>query len=371
MSLRQTPLNSRHRALGAKMVDFGGWDMPVQYHSILKEHEAVRQRAGLFDVSHMGVYELRGSDALSLLQRLVPNDLGRLSDCHGLYTQLCDESGGTLDDLLIFRLDAERWWIVVNASNRQQDADWILAHAEGQAEWLPLADYTGILALQGPRAADILAKLTPTSVAAQDWPAFGIRALELEGRPVIASRSGYTGEDGFELYVPHAYLGEVWDRLLEQGAAEGIEPVGLGARDTLRLEAAMPLYGHELSREISPLEAGLGWSVKLEKSVGFIGQSALQRQKAEGLRQRRIGFRLLEGKRAPRQGYELYAGEQKVGVVTSGSLSPTLGYPIGLALIAAPWCQDLPALELDIRGQRQAIDIVKLPFYKRQDKVRG
>lgn len=369
MTLLQTPLNERHRALGAKMVDFGGWDMPVQYHSILKEHEAVRQRAGLFDVSHMGVYELRGPDSLAALQRLVPNDLSRLSHCQGLYTQLCAEDGGTLDDLLVFCLDSEKWWIIVNAGNRQPDFDWIASHASGQAELVSLADHTGILALQGPKAAEILAQLTDHEVSSEAWPAFGIRALKLAERHVIASRSGYTGEDGFELYVPHEYLGEIWDRLLAVGKADGLEPVGLGARDTLRLEAAMPLYGHELDRETTPLEALLGWSVKLQKADDFIGKQALQAEKAAGLKKKRIGFSLPDGKRAPRQGYELYAGDRRIGVVTSGSLSPTLGYPIGMGYVDAPWYQDLPAeLSLDIRGQRHPVQVVKLPFYKRQNK---
>lgn len=365
MGLR-TPLYDWHVAHGAKMVDFGGWDMPVQYHSILKEHEAVRQRAGLFDVSHMGVLELRGPQSLGALQHLVPNDLARLQPGQGLYTQLCQEDGGTLDDLLIFCLDAERWWIIVNASNRHQDYTWIGKHIQEQgAELISLAESTGILALQGPRAEAILAKLTSEPSNSGSWPAFGIRAIKLGELPVIASRSGYTGEDGFELYVPHIYLGEVWDALLEAGKAEGLEPVGLGARDTLRLEAAMPLYGHELDTSTTPLEAGLGWSVKLQKPSDFLGKQALRLQQEQGLKKRRVGFKL-EGKRAPREGYELYQGEQKIGVVTSGSLSPTLGHPIGMGYIEAPWCEPLPeSFEVDIRGQRHQATRVKMPFYKR------
>ncbi|HEY9838884.1 MAG: glycine cleavage system aminomethyltransferase GcvT [Candidatus Sericytochromatia bacterium] len=366
MSLRQTPLNARHRALGAKMVDFGGWDMPVQYHSILKEHEAVRARAGLFDVSHMGVFELRGSQSLAAIQHLVPNDVARLQPGDGLYTQLCNEAGGTLDDLLVFCLDELRWWLIVNASNRQQDFLWIQSQLGGfSAELVSLAESTGILALQGPQAVSVLGTLCDQDLSPAAWPAFALKTIQLGDVPVQASRSGYTGEDGFELYIPHTSLGQIWDQLLDAGQAFGLEPVGLGARDTLRLEAAMPLYGHELDLETSPLEAGIGWSVKLQKPADFIGKDALRLQKEQGLQKRRVGF-VLEGKRAPRQGYALYLGSEEIGVVTSGSLSPTLGFPIGMGYIQAPYCHELPeSFEVDIRGQRHACKRVKMPFYKR------
>lgn len=365
-TLKVTPLNARHRALGAKMVDFGGWDMPVQYHSILKEHEAVRQRAGLFDVSHMGVFALQGPDAMAAIQYLIPNDVTRLQCCNGLYTQFCNETGGTIDDLLIFSLTENHWWLVVNAGNRDKDFNWIQSHISNfDVTLTSLADDTGILALQGPSAAAILGRVCKLDLNPIELPAFSIRATEIAGHKVMLSRSGYTGEDGFEIYVPHEYIEAVWDSLMTAGQTDGLEPVGLGARDTLRLEAAMPLYGHELDDETSPLSAGIGWSVKLQKEADFIGKAALVAQKAQGLPKVRIGF-VLEGKRAPRQDYTLWLDGEQIGVVTSGSLSPTLGYPIGMAYIQAPWSQDLPeSFDVDIRGQRHPARRVKLPFYKR------
>ncbi len=365
-TLKVTPLNARHRALGAKMVDFGGWDMPVQYHSILKEHEAVRQRAGLFDVSHMGVFDLKGPDALAAIQYLIPNDASRLTAGKGLYTQLCNPQGGTIDDLLIFCLNAEHWWLIVNAGNRDKDFEWIASQLTGfDAQLSSLADNTGIIALQGPSAADILSRICELDLNPVSLPAFSIRATEIQGHKVMLSRSGYTGEDGFEIYVPYAQIEAVWDSLLTAGQTDGLEPVGLGARDTLRLEAAMPLYGHELDDQTSPLSAGLGWSVKLQKAADFIGKQALITEKEQGLTKVRVGF-VLEGKRAPRQDYTLWLDDQQIGVVTSGSLSPSLGYPIGMGYIQLQAGQELPeSFDVDIRGQRHPARRVKLPFYKR------
>ncbi|MGV3527169.1 MAG: glycine cleavage system aminomethyltransferase GcvT [Candidatus Sericytochromatia bacterium] len=370
MELQRTPLNAAHRALGAKMVDFGGWDMPVQYRSILGEHEAVRTRAGLFDVSHMGVIEVTGAAALAALQYLVPNDLARLQPEQGLYTQFCNPDGGTRDDLLVFCLNPEQWWLVVNAGNRASDLDWVQTQlAAFEVVVTPLYAELGLLALQGPLAATILAELAPAAVLDPErFPAFALQRAEVGGIGLHVSRSGYTGEDGFELYVPVAALESLWNQLLAAGAPHGLEPVGLGARDTLRLEAAMPLYGHELETHISPLEAGLAWSVKLKKEADFIGKTALQQQREQGLARRRIGFTMPDSRRAPRQGYGLYLGEERVGEVTSGSLSPTLGYPIGMAYVERPWADDLDTLAdltVDVRGQRLPVTRVKLPFYRR------
>lgn len=366
MKSKCTPLHAQHLKLGAKMVDFGGWDMPVQYHSILQEHAAVRERAGLFDVSHMGVFEVHGHQALAALETLFPNDISRLVDGRGLYTQLCNPQGGMLDDLLVFRLEAERFWLIVNASNRDSDLRWIkeqIQHFDAKVK--SLADEIGILALQGPLAGLVLSEIVLQPTDRSALPNFGIRTIELAGCEFQISRSGYTGEDGFELYVPHHAICEVWEILLKQGQTHGLEPVGLGARDTLRLEAGMPLYGHELNDQITPLEAGLGWSVKLNKESDFIGRQALEQQQAEGLTKKRIGIALPESKRAPREGYTLYQGEQTVGQVTSGSLSPTLGYPIGMAYVDLPIFDPDLNTEVDIRGQRFKIELVKLPFYRR------
>lgn len=366
MQLKRTPLYEEHVALGARMVDFGGWEMPVQYVSILKEHAAVREQAGLFDVSHMGVIEIRGSRALEALQYLLPNNLARLSAGQGLYTQLCNPQGGVLDDLLVFCLDAERWWLVVNASNREPDLRWVQSQLADFGLEIAFQHELGMIALQGPAAEVILASLSQSPVDSVHLPGFGLRQLQTAEGQFWVSRSGYTGEDGFELYVPHDQLVGLWRALLEAGKPHGLQPAGLGARDTLRLEAAMPLYGHELDDQTTPLEAGLGWSVKLDKPMDFIGKAALLAQKADGLSKKRLGFQMTDARRAPRQGYTLFVGEQAIGQVTSGSLSPTLGYPIGMAYVDSQWAENLSQCEVDIRGQRYAAQIVKMPFYRRK-----
>ncbi len=373
--LRRTPLFEQHQALGARLVDFGGWEMPVQYTSILQEHAAVRQAAGLFDVSHMGVFEVAGADAEAALQALVPNNIARLRDGAGLYTQLCQEDGGVIDDLLIFRWHEARYWLIVNAGNRAVDFEWVQQHLQAyEAQLTSLADHTAILALQGPQAVMLLEQLLQTlalqsETAPQHLSAFHL--TEVSGdTPFVVSRSGYTGEDGFELYVPYDHVVQLWQTLLRLGAESGLVPVGLGARDTLRLEAAMPLYGHELSREISPLEAGLAWSVKLgtaeDPQPDFVGKAALVAQKAVPLPRRRIGFAMPESRRAPREGYRLFMGDTEVGVVTSGSLSPTLGYPIGMGYLNAPYYDQETPIHLEIRGQRYPVERVSLPFYRRK-----
>ncbi len=379
MTLRRTPLFEEHQALQARLVDFGGWEMPVQYTSILKEHEAVRTAVGLFDVSHMGVFEITGAEAESAVQWLIPNNVKRLQDGGGLYTQLCQENGGVIDDLLVFRWSTERYWLVVNAGNRQVDFDWIDQHLKGfSATLTSLADHTGILALQGPLARQVMVQVmeeASAEVAAEieALKPFQLKAVTLKhdnhAVELVVSCSGYTGEDGFELYVPHQDLVWFWRHLLSAGEPHGIQPVGLGARDTLRLEAAMPLYGHELDRDTTPLEAGLGWSVKL-KGDDFIGKSALQAQKQEGLHKQRVGFVMKDSRRAPREGYGLFLEETQVGVVTSGSLSPTLGYPIGMGYVNMPYAARLEKaaapLTLDIRGKRYPLERVPLPFYRRK-----
>lgn len=373
--LRRTPLFEQHQALGARLVDFGGWEMPVQYTSILQEHAAVRNAAGLFDVSHMGVFEVAGSDAEAALQALVPNNIARLRDGGGLYTQLCQADGGVIDDLLIFRWHDTRYWLIVNAGNRAVDFEWVQQHLQAyEAQLTSLAEHTAILALQGPQAVFLLEQLLQTlelqsAIAPQQLPGFHL--TEVSGAtPFVFSRSGYTGEDGFELYVPYEHVVQLWQTLLRLGADVGLVPVGLGARDTLRLEAAMPLYGHELNREISPLEAGLAWSVKLgteaQPQPNFIGKAALEAQKSSPLPKQRIGFVMPESRRAPREGYRLFMGDTEVGVVTSGSLSPTLGYPIGMGYLNAPYYDQETPIHLEIRGQRYPVERVSLPFYRRK-----
>lgn len=365
VALKQTALHPLHLELGARMVDFGGWHMPVQYSTITEEHQAVRQRVGLFDVSHMGTFHVSGPQALPWLDTMVPNQVSALAVGKALYTQLCNPSGGTLDDLLIYRLAEEHFQLVVNAANRHKDWQWLSAHVPPTGVTLhDVSEQTCILALQGPQAVTVLSQCLDQDLS--DLPAFGVRSLQTQGFSLWLARTGYTGEDGFELFVPPHQAPLLWHALLQAGQEAGIRPCGLGARDTLRLEAAMPLYGHELDETISPLEAGLGWSVKLEKPRDFIGKAALIQQKNSGLSRRRLGFKLKGTRRAPRQGYTLWLAERQVGVVTSGTLSPTLGEPIGLALIEALAPEAIAHLELDLRGQRLPIEPTKLPFYRRK-----
>lgn len=356
--LKQTCLHAKHLELKAKMVDFGGWHMPVQYSSITKEHEAVRTEAGLFDVSHMGTFEVTGPQAKAFLQYLVPNNIDKLTPGRGLYTQLCKEDGTTLDDLLIFQVASERFFLIVNASNREKDFNWIASHVPEDVTLENKAEQTAILALQGPLAETVLAPHVDVDLRAMK--PFDICPVHFGEYTFFLTRSGYTGEDGFELYAPVADAPSIWDALL---AHEKVSPIGLGARDTLRLEAAMPLYGHELDENTTPLEAGLGWSVKLKTEADFIGKSALIELKAKGLPQKRVGLILENTRRAPRQGYRIFSQGEPIGIITSGSLSPTLNQPIGLGLIQGNLQPE--QVEVEVRNQMLPAKFVKLPFYRR------
>lgn len=341
---KRTPLYDRHVALGAKIVPFSGWEMPVQYQGITREHLCVRQHAGVFDVSHMAIVEVTGPDALAYLESLVPNRVSRLKPGQALYTQLLNREGGTLDDLIIYALQG-RYFLVVNAGNTDQDLAWLNAQRKGDVAVNHLRDW-GLLALQGPEAEKILAPLVPADLSL--IPYFGL----WEGDDLIVSRTGYTGEDGFELFLPPGKLLPLWDRLM----AAHVTPCGLGARDTLRLEAAYPLYGHELDASTTPLEAGLAWTVKLEKG-DFLGREAL---KARSLQKKLVGFHL-EGRAIPRQGYPILQDGEPVGEVTSGTLSPVLDTPIGLGYLP-PNAKGPFAVE--IRGKQCPLKMVALPFYR-------
>lgn len=341
---KRTPLYDRHAALNAKIVPFGGWDMPVQYQGIAQEHLAVREHAGAFDVSHMAIVEVKGPDALPYLEHLVPNRVSRLKPGQALYTQILNPEGGTLDDLIVYALEG-RYFLVVNAGNADQDLAWLHQQQKGDVTARHLREW-GLLAVQGPEAEQTLARLV--DVPLSTIPYFGL----WEGAGMVISRTGYTGEDGFELFLPHAGLVPMWDQLM----AADVMPCGLGARDSLRLEAAYPLYGHELDPNTTPLEAGLGWSVKLEKG-DFIGREALL---ARHPQKRLIGFHL-EGRALPRQGYPILMAGQPVGEVTSGTLSPMLQVPIGLGYIK-PEAQG--PLTVEIRGKQCSLEIVALPFYR-------
>ncbi len=363
--MKATPLNAVHKALGARMVPFGGWEMPVQYAGVIEEHLAVRQQAGLFDVSHMGEIEVRGPEALALVQRLTTNDAARLTDGQIQYSALCYPDGGVVDDVTLYRSGANHFLFCVNAANTDKDFAWMQqVHAESGLVGATLRNRSAEfaqLALQGPKAAAILARLTTVRLADIAYYHFG--EGEVAGVPVLISRTGYTGEDGFELYLPAATAVAVWTRLLEVGEADGLVPIGLGARDTLRLEKGYALYGHELSPRISPLEAGLGWIVKLEKG-DFVGRNALVQQKAAGIPRRLVGL-VMEERGIPREGYPVFAGEVQVGSVTSGTMSPSLKVGIALALVESAHAGVGGELRVGIRDRQLRAKIVKPPFVKK------
>ena len=355
-TLRRTPLYEEHKELGARLVDFAGWEMPVQYEGVKAEHAAVRERAGLFDVSHMGEVVFRGPDAESAVQRLVSRDVARMKAGQAGYCAVCYEDGGTVDDVIVYRREDD-FLIVVNAANREKD----VAHfrenvTDLDARITDESDEWALLALQGPEAVGILQNFTEAGLSAVR--PFRFVEAEVEGAPAILSRTGYTGEDGFEIYVRPDSAAAVWRRLIGSGVA----PVGLGARDTLRLEAGMSLYGNELSAEISPLEAGISFAVHLDKEPEFIGQRSLRRQKEEGLDKKVVGFELT-GRGIARHEHPVSIEGEEVGHVTSGTHSPTLGKAIGLALVLSD-VQD--SLEVVIRGKSVGARVVSLPFYKHE-----
>jgi len=363
--LKKTPLNEAHRKLGARMVEFGGWEMPVQYRGVIDEHLAVRGAAGLFDVSHMGEIEVKGPGALAYIQELTVNDASRMVNGQVQYSALCYEHGGVVDDVTLYRFDQDHYLFCVNAANTEKDFAWM-------EEVLEEGDFPGVslrnvsddfaqLALQGPAAPAILASVTETDLTKIAYYHF-YEGLVAEV-PTIISRTGYTGEDGFELYCAPDAVGRLWEALFEVGAPEGLVPVGLGARDTLRLEMKYALYGHELSPEISPLEAGLAWITKLEKP-SFIGREALLRQKEAGVPRRLVGFRMTEAG-VPRAEYPVFAGEKEVGCVTSGTMSPSLRVGIGLALVETACAAAGTPLQIGIRARRVGAEVVKTPFVKK------
>jgi aminomethyltransferase len=365
-TMKQTPLNAVHKSLGARMVPFGGWEMPVQYTGVIEEHLAVRERAGLFDVSHMGEVEVTGPDALALVQRLTTNDAAQLVDGQVQYSALCYPDGGVVDDVTVYRSSADHFLFCVNAANTDKDFAWMQqVHAESGLAGAHLSnrsDEFAQLALQGPRAEAILGQLSSVPLSAIRYYHFG--AGRIDGVPALISRTGYTGEDGFELYLPAAAAVGLWQQLLEVGKDDGLVPVGLGARDTLRLEKGYALYGHELSPAITPLEAGLGWIVKLEKG-DFVGRDALVQQRAAGIPRRLVGLLMAE-RGIPREGYPVFAGARQVGQVTSGTMSPSLKEGIALALVETGHAALGGELLVGIRDRRLQARIVKPPFVKRQ-----
>jgi len=354
-----TPLFDRHVALGGRMVDFGGWELPQQYTSIRDEHLAVRHVAGLFDISHMGRVIVEGDRAEAALQELLTNDLAAVAPGHSIYTLMCQPDGGVIDDLVVYRETAERFLVVVNAANREKDIAWMQSRLPTAVS---MQDHTlelSLIAFQGPRAHELLPEgSSPTD----DIPYFGFRPGVIGGVDALISRTGYTGEDGFELFVAAGAVGGVWDAILAHGKSAGVVAAGLGARDATRLEAALRLYGNDMDETVNPFEAGLGWTVKLAKG-DFIGREALLAIRQAGPRRKLIGLKSEPGS-IPRHGAAVMAGGRRGGTVTSGTHSFFLGYPIALAMVEVAQFQVGDRVAVEVRGREAPAEVVKLPFYR-------
>lgn len=360
---KRSPLFAVHKALGARLIPFGGWEMPVEYSGIAKEHSAVRTAAGLFDVSHMGEFEIRGPEALDLVQYVTTNDVKKLADGQAQYSSIAYPHGGVVDDVLVYRYNAENFMLVVNAANTGKDLEWIESHNRLDASVDNVSDETALLALQGPKAASILQALT--EVPLDKLLPYRFARGKVLNADAIVSRTGYTGEDGFELYFSAEKAEPVWNALLQAGAPAGLLPAGLGARNTLRLEARMLLYGNDMDGTTSLLEAGLGWIVKFEKGE-FIGHDALLKQKKEGIRRRLVGFEML-GRDIARDHYPVFVHNKEVGHVTSGSPSITLKKNIGLAYLPAEHASIGTTFQVSVRNKMSEARIVRTPFYKRAE----
>ncbi|MDL2327553.1 glycine cleavage system aminomethyltransferase GcvT [Ruminococcaceae bacterium OttesenSCG-928-A11] len=356
----KTPLYDCHLAAGGKMVPFAGYLLPVQYAGVIDEHMAVRQKAGLFDVSHMGEVTLAGPDALANLNNLFTNDFTSLPIGKVRYSTLCNAAGGVVDDVLVYRTGETAYLLVVNAANRHKDVDWMRAHLFGDAKMEDVSDSYAQLALQGPAARAILEKLAAPESIPEKYYSF-VENAEVAGVKCLVSQTGYTGEHGYELYCAAADGPKLWDALLAAGKDEGLVPAGLGARDTLRLEAAMPLYGHEMDDTITPLETGLGFCVKMDKP-DFIGKAALVEKGAPAIT--RVGLKMT-GRGIAREHCPVYAGEEKIGETTSGTHLPFLNGAYAMALVDKAHSAVGTALEVEVRGRRIAAEVVPLPFYKR------
>lgn len=363
--LKRTPLFEAYAQYGGKTIDFGGWELPVQFSSIKEEHEAVRTKAGLFDVSHMGEILVEGPDSLAYLQHLVTNDVSKIKDGQAQYTAMCYEDGGTVDDLLTYKIDDTHYMLVVNASNIDKDFDWMQKAVKGDVQLTNVSDQYGLLAFQGPLAESVLQRMTAEDLSAIRPFRFK-QHVDIDGHSVLLSRTGYTGENGFEIYASPEDITALWDKILTEGKEDGVLPTGLGARDTLRFEACLALYGQELSKDISPLEAGLNFVVKLQKEEEFIGKAALAAQKENGVPRKLVGIEMID-KGIPRHGYPVFINGQKAGEVTTGTQSPTLKKNIGLALLAAESAELGTELEVEIRNKRLKAKVVETPFYKRSN----
>ncbi|SDI95813.1 glycine cleavage system aminomethyltransferase GcvT [Salimicrobium halophilum] len=362
----RSPLHSEFVRMGAKLINFGGWDMPVQFSGIKEEHRAVREKAGLFDVSHMGEIIVRGTSSVSFLNKMLTNDVEKLTPGKAQYTIMCQEDGGTVDDLIVYHLKENEYLLVVNAANKEKDLQWLVDHNEEGAEVVDYSEHYAQLAIQGPRAEKILQSITGEKLEDIRFFRFHqeVTFEGVEGKAIV-SRTGYTGEDGFEIYLPADAAVDLWRACLESGKEDGLEPVGLGARDTLRFEAALPLYSQELSASISPIEAGLGFAVKVKKETDFMGKEVLQRQKENGVDRKLVGIEMIE-KGIPRHGYTVYDDkDREIGFVTSGTQSPSLQKNLGLALLDQAYTDEGQHVYVQVRKKRLEAKVVPKPFFKR------
>jgi len=363
MVAKKTPLYDEHIRLGGKIIDYAGWFLPVQYVGLIEEHEAVRNNAGIFDVSHMGEIAVKGEDAFDYLQYLLTNDLSKLTDNQVMYTFMCYPHGGVVDDLLVYKYNQEEYLLVVNAANIDKDFKWMIDNKKGYNIIIEnLSEQIGEVALQGPKAQVILQKLTDFDLSELKF-FYLKRYVNIAGVNTMISRTGYTGEDGFEIYAKGEDIVKVWKSILEAGEEYGLKPAGLGSRDTLRFEASLPLYGHEISEEVTPLEGGFKFFVKLNKVQDFIGKEALSRQWNEGLKRKLAGFEMI-GRGIPREGYEIFKGDKKIGYVTTGYMSPTLKKNIGNALIDAEETELGNEIDIMIRNKPVKAKIIDKKFLK-------
>lgn len=359
--MKRTSLHQKHKALGARMVSFAGFEMPLQYSGIIEEHQSVRKNVGLFDLSHMGELEISGPGAEAFLQRMTINDVSETSPGQAQYTAMCLESGGIVDDCVLYRLDSG-YLLVVNAANTEKDFAWLQEHLEADVELRDASLETTLIAVQGPQSIQFLKDLVDDPEVLDTLAYYHHTRISLNGEEVFCARTGYTGERGFELYIKNDGAGDIWDRILRRGKGLGILPVGLGARDTLRLEMKYCLYGNDIDESTNPLEAGLGWITKMDRKE-FIGRGALEKTKKEGLTRRLVGFQTTE-RGIPRKSYRILAGREDVGEVTSGCYSPSLDKGIGMGYVRKEYSSVGTVLEVDVRGKPVRAQIVRTPFWK-------
>ena len=373
--LNRTTLFAAHQKLGGKLIDFGGWEMPVQYTSITDEHHAVRTAAGIFDISHMGEVTVSGAGAEAFLNSVLTNDVRKLVSGHGQYTLMCNERGGVIDDLYAYRLSVDVYLLIINASRIAEDVAWLQAQAAkfsgGELNLTDASHHYAAVAVQGPRVKDFIAAVIPGASASvfsvnavTDLKKNQLAGFHFDNSSIFVARTGYTGEDGFEIIGPDAAIRNLWDKLLAAGAPFGIKPCGLGARDTLRTEVCYPLYGHELDEQTTPIEAGVGFFVALDKGE-FNGRAVLAEQKANGTQKKLVAFKMTDKSAPPRPHYPIWVNGASIGIVTSGTQSPSLNLGIGLGYIPAALAKPDTKIEIEIRGKRYAAIVVPKPIYRR------